>query len=530
MLLIAFIPFLSCKDEVDVDGLLSFPPAIKESYPFDNGQVVIGGFDVRIVFADGANSPLSSASVVIKDAAGNELIAVDEDLTGTVDSVNIAGSEFDASSLGEGDYVMTVVATDTKGQSQTFDINFKIITSLYPANNEEMYLAGEFNGWGADALTLVGAYTWEIQNVNLQGGKWKLKNKVDWSDTDWGDGGCDGTMEAKSQTGGSNSDTDCGFNGLVNIRFNDQTLKYTITPAVTYAANVTGLYLLGTFNEFSGPPDYGFVLTADHTWELDEIRLKAGDAFKFAETKTFQGANFGDAEFDMVAEEFGSNVVLPNDFTDAFYKITFNDETLEYSIDLVRMPFPDNLYLVGGSTSAGWDPPSSIQFVKTADGKFEIFAFLDPAGGGFKFLETQTWTGDWGKGAGANEIVQEGESNVTVSTAGFYRISVDFTTLTYSAEQTTTWGVVGDAQAGGWGTDTDLTFTSGYTWEGDVTFSGTGEWKLRANDDWAINFGDNGANGSLEYGGSNIATPGAGSYHIKLILAPTGYTYEVTPN
>jgi hypothetical protein len=529
LVLIAFIPFLSCREEVDVEGLLSFPPAIKESFPFDNGQVVIGSdFDVRIIFADGANSPLSSASVTITDANGAELYSIEEDLAGTIDSVNIDGAEFDASSLSEGDYTMTVVADDVQGNSQTYEINFSVITSLYPANNDEMYIAGEFNGWGATPLTLVAAYTWEVQNINLQGGKWKFKNTVDWSDTDWGDGDCDGTMEEKTQTGGSNADTDCDYNGLVNIQFNDQTRKYTITPAVSYEANISGLYLLGTFNEFSGPPDYGFVLTANHTWVLDEIRLKGGDAFKFAETKTFQGTNFGDANFDMVAEEFGSNVVLPEGFTDAFYSITFNDETLQYSIDLVRMPYPDNLYLVGGSTSAGWNPGASIQFMETSDGKFEIYAYLDPAGGGFKFLEVQDWAGDWGQAAGAGEIEQEGEDNVTVSTAGFYRIVVDFTTLTYSA-LLTNWGVIGDAQ-GSWDTDTDLTFTGGHTLEGDVTFGASGAWKFRANDAWDINLGDNGGNSSLEYGGDNIARPGTGSYHIKLILAPTGYTYEVTPN
>ena len=521
---IAFIPFLACQDEVDVDGLLSFPPAIQESYPFDNGQVVIGGFDVRIVFADGANSPLKSASVVIKDAAGTELISVAEDLTGTIDSVNIEGAEFDAASLGEGNYTMTVVAEDVKGQTQTFDIDFTIITSLYPANNDAMYLAGEFNGWGATPLTLVGAYTWEALNVNLGGGPFKFKNTPDWTDADWGDADCDG-IAAVTTGGGPN--TECGYTGLVNVRFNDQTLAYTITPAVSYETNLSGLFLLGTFNQFSGPPDYSFALTANNTWELDEIRLKAGDAFKFAETKTFQGKNYGDAEFDGEAEEFGPNIVVPNDYADAFYKIVFNDETLAYTITLVRMPFPSNLYLVGGSTSIGWSPENSIQFQSVGEGRFELYAPLTAAGGGFKFLQVQDWAGDWGKGADG-EILQEGESNLEVAEDGFYRITVDFTNLTYSVTKTS-WGIIGDATPGGWDADTDLTYTDNYTWEGDITL-GAGEWKFRANDAWDINFGDNDTNSSLEYGGSNIPSPGAGSYHIELILAPSGYTYTITPN
>jgi len=35
--------------------------------------------------------------------------------------------------------------------------------------NKAMYLAGEYNNWGADVLTLISAYTWQIKNVDLQG-------------------------------------------------------------------------------------------------------------------------------------------------------------------------------------------------------------------------------------------------------------------------------------------------------------------------------------------------------------------------
>jgi hypothetical protein len=525
LMVIAFIPFLSCRDEVDVDGLLSFPPAIQESYPFDNGKVVIGGFDVRIVFADGANSPLKSASVVIKDAANNELINVAEDLTGTVDSVKIDGSAFDADQLGEGDYTMIVKAEDSKGQSQTYEINFSIITSLYPANNDEMYLAGEFNAWGATPLTLVGEYTWEVKEVSLAG-KWKFKNTTDWSDEDWGDGDCDGTMAI---TSGGGPDTDCGYEGLVNIQFNDQTLKYTITPAVTFATNLSGLYLLGTFNQFEGPPDYKFSLKADHTWELAEIRLKPGDKFKFAETKTFQGKNYGDAEFDGEAEEFGPIAVVPNSKIDGIYKIVFNDETFSYTVAFLRKPFPANLYLVGGSTVAGWDPPSSIQFKKIGEGIFETYARLDPTGGGFKFLEQKDWPGDWGVDPNnAGKIIQEGESNATVSTLGFYQIKVNYNDLSYTAVRTS-WGIVGDATPGGWGADTDMTFVAPNKWTIDVTLLGTGEFKFRANDDWPINLGKDTGN-TLKYDGGNYATPGAGNYHIELILdSVNGYTYTITP-
>ncbi len=527
MLLLAFIPLLSCRDEVDVDGLLSFPPAIKESYPFDNGQVVIGGFDVRIIFADGQNSPLRHASVSIQDAAGTELYAISEDLSGTLDSINIDGSEFDANLLGAGDYKMMVTAEDSKGQSKTYDIDFSIITSLYPANNDAMYLAGEFNSWGALEMELVGAYTWQALNVNLNGGKFKFKNTTDWTDQDWGDADCDKVMAV---TTGGGPDTNCGYTGPVNITFNDNTLAYTITPAVTYAANLSGLYAFGNFNNFQGPPTYKFTLKSDHVWELAEIRLKAGDYFKFFETANLSGKNYGGSGLTGTAVQFGSNFVLAGGTTDAFYKITFNDQTLAYAINLVRMPYPETLNMVG--SIVGWNNAAALPMKKLSAGVFEIY-YQFGAADEFKFLPTLgSWDGDWGRdGANAGKIIQDGEQNLTPPNgAGFYRVTVDFTTMSYSVVKTD-WGIIGSATPGGWDNDTNMTFVSDNKWSIDITLAG-GEFKFRANDAWDINFGLGATALSLSPGSStNLPSPGPGNYHIEMILDPVGgYRYTITPN
>ncbi|MBK6932311.1 MAG: hypothetical protein IPH12_16215 [Saprospirales bacterium] len=54
--------------------------------------------------------------------------------------------------------------------------------------------------------------------------------------------------------------------------------------------------------------------------------------------------------------------------------------------------------------------------------------------------------------------------------------------------------------------------------------------KFRANDDWAVNLGDNDANKSLEYGGSDIVITDPGNYTIDLILSGAVYTYKVKKN
>ena len=57
------------------------------------------------------------------------------------------------------------------------------------------------------------------------------------------------------------------------------------------------------------------------------------------------------------------------------------------------------------------------------------------------------------------------------------------------------------------------------------------EIKFRANDGWDWNYGDTGADGSLENGGDNIPVPAAGNYTVVLDLSnPRAYTYTLTLN
>ena len=74
------------------------------------------------------------------------------------------------------------------------------------------------------------------------------------------------------------------------------------------------------------------------------------------------------------------------------------------------------------------------------------------------------------------------------------------------------------------------------TWDADkfaltVTLDlGAGEIKFRANDDWAINFGDEFGNGQLQQDGANIAVAEAGNYTIDLHLSQANYGYTLTKN
>jgi hypothetical protein len=298
------------------------------------------------------------------------------------------------------------------------------------------------------------------------------------------------------------------------------------------------------FDKFGTPNDI-----IEFSWEA--ATSLSGDAVSYKIQFNNPDGDFSNPLFESDSDNGGVDTtfsITHADLKDLVDGITYEDGVnwrvvatvggFEYSPGVQYVRFdpanagPLNLYLVGGSSTAGWDPSASIPFVSTAEGKWEIYAYLDPAGGGIKFLEVQDWAGDWGMSPGnAGTLEQDGEDNVTVTTIGFYRIYVDFTSNSYSVDEVLSWGIIGSATPNGWNDpDVDMVYVGGvgnlYTWQTNVTLI-DGEIKFRANDDWGINYGDTGADGILDAGGDNVAVV-AGDYLVKLILDPdTGFTYQL---
>ena len=88
------------------------------------------------------------------------------------------------------------------------------------------------------------------------------------------------------------------------------------------------------------------------------------------------------------------------------------------------------------------------------------------------------------------------------------------------------WGLVGDATANGWnGPDMEMYQTSANVYELYASLLGN-QMKFRFNEDWDQNYGDNGADGTLENDGANIQIPQDGVYHVVLNL--NSQTYSLT--
>ncbi|MEP7322041.1 MAG: RagB/SusD family nutrient uptake outer membrane protein [Saprospiraceae bacterium] len=195
--------------------------------------------------------------------------------------------------------------------------------------------------------------------------------------------------------------------------------------------------------------------------------------------------------------------------------------------DILVTPLTPNtsfkkIYAPGGYQ--GWDPAKANTFTSPADnGVFEGYInFTETTE--FKFTTGPNWDENFGDN-GADGTLEKDGANLKLD-AGFYKVSVDIPAKIYTIKKTT-WGVIGSATPTGWDSDTDLKYDAKTnSWSLTINLV-KGDLKFRANDGWDLNYGDNGANASLEENGANIAIPSDGTYIIKLFLDRPDYSYQL---
>jgi len=210
-----------------------------------------------------------------------------------------------------------------------------------------------------------------------------------------------------------------------------------------------------------------------------------------------------------------------------------------YTTETPRLWVPGG-YQNASGYGADWAHASAPTLLAEGYGKtaFEGYVYFATAqdgtkdGQGFKLSAQASWDGtNYGVGATAGTISATG-GNLSI-TPGYYRIKADTdpAKLTYAALKTT-WGIIGNATPGGWDADTPMVYnpaTKKWTVTAVLTAQSAPDngLKFRANGNWDLNYGDTGANGTLEEGGTNIGTS-AGTYLITLDLSnPRNYTYTM---
>ncbi|HPR32226.1 MAG TPA: RagB/SusD family nutrient uptake outer membrane protein [Prolixibacteraceae bacterium] len=173
-----------------------------------------------------------------------------------------------------------------------------------------------------------------------------------------------------------------------------------------------------------------------------------------------------------------------------------------------------------------WDAANTetVIYSRNNDKLYEGYLNFTEDGVEFKFDTYGDWSLNYGDN-GADGTLEANGSNILVAEAGLYKVNVDLNALTYSLIKTE-WGIIGDATSGGWDSDMNMDRNADGTWTIETKLA-AGTLKFRANDEWTLNLGDNGADGILEQDGANLELAEPGKYRITLILTGPDYTYTL---
>ncbi|MDT0552618.1 SusE domain-containing protein [Urechidicola vernalis] len=269
-------------------------------------------------------------------------------------------------------------------------------------------------------------------------------------------------------------------------------------------------------NDWGATPDLPFYTTDQAGVLVAYVNLIDGE-IKFRENNAWD-LNYGDDGADGTLDEGGANIAV----TAGSYKIEMNLNNLTYTMESYTWG------LVGDATPNGWDgPDAQLTYDPYSD---QWRAIVELTDGEMKFRLNNDWGTNYGDD-GADGTLENGGANIAVS-AGIYIVTANFDDLTYSMEEIQyIWGAVGSATPNGWD-GPDVQFTRDWSTNDEVwILNGVtlvdGEWKIRANNDWGLNFGDTGLDGVMENGGDNIPAT-AGTYNISVsFVNPDAPTYTI---
>lgn len=316
------------------------------------------------------------------------------------------------------------------------------------------------------------------------------------------------------------------YSNTVNVSvtpYNDPAVLSTSNTSVTCALNTANnlsntFSWTNAFNGYSGNVTY--ILQYDSATKnfanLDEIAvgvnifskaMTQGEMNETALNSGVAGGNLGRIEYRLKATTAQGAISYSN-------VVSVN---IQSYLPIVRFYMPGGYQ---GATGNGndWDPTTAPELIRdTRSGAlnklYYIYIYL-PAGAQFKVTQGRSWDVNYGGSGGA--LVQNGP-NFSVTTAGFYRISIDRTGLQYDIREGRM-GFVGGATGAGW--DPPSVFpTYGMGLASKNLFVGITDftadaWKLIDNNQWnngdltvqnTRSYGSSGGSGSsMEINGSNF--------------------------
>jgi hypothetical protein len=398
----------------------------------------------------------------------------------------------------EGNNLIITADPDALFYDLTFNMLDQTWTYAPVGFNEFIYEIGNESGW-SEPHPLYGNGLGQYEAIIWLDGEFKFKpNKDNW-DGDWEKASGDATGGTLTTDGGPNIDGVAAGFYLVQVDLKEMTYTITAVNSISIIGSVRGSW------------DTDIDMTYNENFKCWEARetLNAGE-YKFRMNHDW-GINWGGAMDNL--EHNGANLQLA---ADGAYIIRFfiNGDGPAYCTVKEDSGYPDFFYEIGNE--GGWS--TNHQLAGNGSGQYQGYYWLD---GEFKFKPNKdNWDNDLeyinGTTMGGT-LTDGGGPNCPDPGAGFYQINLDAAGMTYSLLKIESISMIGGFN--GWGEDLEMTYnTAEGCWE-VTTDAVSGEYKFRANHDWAINWG--GTETDLSQDGSNLNIE-AGTYKFQLYISYAG--------
>ena len=261
-----------------------------------------------------------------------------------------------------------------------------------------------------------------------------------------------------------------------------------------------------------------FPIADGETWfaVTDDITVEKNDwsqVFGCAEGNGNNGAEGSLKRRADLTDDGSFKVVVNGDAK--FIKMTLN--MMEYTYKIEKLNFAEFIYVPGNHQGWSAEKAPALQS-PNFDGVYVGYTYLN---GNFKFTKERNWNAEYNFNdfAVKDDIFFNNDgSNINISEEGFYQIKADVASSNLSAMKTT-WSIIGSATGDpNWGTDLEMTYVAedeSWTYTGALT---AGEFKFRANKDWALSFGGASFDDLTSDNGANLKIEEDGNYEVKFFL------------
>ena len=398
----------------------------------------------------------------------------------------------------EGNNLIITANPDALFYDLTFNMLDQTWTYAPVGFNEFIYEIGNESGW-SEPHPLYGNGLGQYEAIIWLDGEFKFKpNKDNW-DGDWEKASGDATGGTLTTDGGPNIDGVAAGFYLVQVDLKEMTYTITAVNSISIIGSVRGSW------------DTDIDMTYNENFKCWEARetLNAGE-YKFRMNHDW-AINWGGTLDNL--EHNGANLQLA---ADGAYIIRFfiNGDGPAHCTVKEDSGYPDFFYEIGNE--GGWS--TNHQLAGNGSGQYQGYYWLD---GEFKFKPNKdNWDNDLEYIDGttmSGTLTDGGGPNCPDPGAGFYQINLDAAGMTYSLLKIESISMIGGFN--GWGEDLEMTYnTAEGCWE-VTTDAVSGEYKFRANHDWAINWG--GTETDLSQDGSNLNIE-AGTYKFQLYISYAG--------